>query len=328
MTAPPPTVGYDEPAIGIDVGGTKCLAVLRHARHEVARRELPTPTGSRALIDTILTLVTELDRVGLQESAIPSGSARIGVGLPGLVTRAGVLRAAPNLIDVSELDARTELEDALGRRVWIDNDATCATVAEWLEGSARDCRDLVLVTIGTGIGAGIVANGELLRGSHGFAGELGHMFVDPSGPRCPCGKHGCWERYASGSGLAHLARRAVESGRGDDLVVRAGSLDALRGEDVADLAAAGNDQAREVLEEFSTWVAIGLANVVNILDPERIVLGGGAARMGNLLAHPVRSALGECLYASDHRPVPEVVVAHFGESAGAVGAGLLPLVHT
>jgi glucokinase len=324
---PPSDDHLDSPVIGIDVGGTKSLAVLHRGGTEVLRVVRPTPSGSASLLDTIVELSMEIEegarRLGLSQQTIPD----VGIGLPGLVTRSGTLRAAPNLIDVVELDAKKILEDRLRRRVWVDNDATCAAVAEWREGSGANCDDFLLVTIGTGIGAGIVANGRLLRGTNGFAGELGHMFVDPAGPPCPCGRSGCWERYASGSGLALLARRAVESGNGDDFVRHAGSIERIRGEDVAELASSGSTEALGVLDEFGRWIAIGLSNVVNVLDPERIVLGGGAARLGDLLLQPVRHWLEKILYASDHRPIPDVVIARFGESAGAIGAGMLPFVH-
>lgn len=326
MTGRSPTIS-DLPRIGIDVGGTKCLGVVCRGEDILVRVERPTPIGTRALIDTIVALVHDLEQ--RSRTLVPPGTELppVGIGLPGLVTRSGVLRAAPNLVDVVELEAKRVLEERMGRTVWLDNDATCALVAEWLVGAGVGCDELVMVTIGTGIGAGIVSNGSLVRGANGFAGELGHMYVDPQGPPCPCGRSGCWERYASGSGLAFLARRAIAVGDGGDFVRHAGSANEVRGEDVADLAAQGSGQARAVLDEFARWVAVGLANVVNILDPQCIVLGGGAARMGDLLAEPVRKCLKELLYAADHRPIPEVAIARFGESAGAIGAGLLPLAH-
>ena len=318
---------FGSPVIGIDVGGTKSLGVVHLGGTDVLRAERPTPSGIASLLDTIVELSTELEQSARRLGLSKQSTWNVGVGLPGLVTRSGVLRAAPNLIDVVELDAKKILEDRLQRRIWVENDATCAAVAEWREGAGANCNDFLLVTIGTGIGAGIVANGQLLRGTNGFAGELGHMFVDPVGPPCPCGRSGCWERYASGSGLALLARRAVENGEGDDFVLQAGSIEKIRGEDVADLAARGSSQALGVLDEFGRWLAVGLSNMVNVLDPERIVIGGGAARMGDLLVRPVRSCLERLLYASDHRPTPDVVIARFGETAGAIGAGMLPFVH-
>lgn len=312
------------PVIGIDIGGTKSLGVLRLGDREVARCEMPTPSGVVALVETIVSLTADLERRAGDSSLHIDASSTVGIGLPGLVTRSGILRSAPNLVDVVEFDAKRVLEERMQRRVWLDNDATCAAVAEWLEGAGKGCTDLLLVTLGTGIGSGFVSNGRLVRGANGFAGEIGHMIVDPLGPACPCGRNGCWERYASGSGLAMLARRAIESGR---LGVASLSPDDVRGEDVVAQAAKGDTQARAVIDDFGYWVAVGLANMTNVLDPQRIIIGGGAARMGELLLGPVRRWLKEVLYASDHRPIPDVLLADFGESAGAVGAGMLPLVH-
>ena len=190
--------------VGIDVGGTKAQGVALDASGAiVTTAQRATPRGPRSLavlIDTLVELAAELG-IG--------SSGTLGVGVPGLVTRAGVLRAAPNLDGVAEFDVSGELQARLGREVLVDNDATCATVAEWQSGAGRGTESMVLVTLGTGIGGGLVANGELQRGVNGFAGEFGHMVVDPNGPRCPCGRRGCWERYASGSGLAMLAREAA-----------------------------------------------------------------------------------------------------------------------
>lgn len=316
-----------EPAIGIDVGGTKCLAVLSRGATEIARSERSTPSGSAALIETIVELTRELESWNRTASDGIVAPLEVGVGLPGLVTRQGVLRAAPNLTDVLEFEAGKILSDVLGRQVWVDNDATCAAVSEWLEGAGSGCDDLLVVTIGTGIGAGIVANGSLLRGANGFAGELGHMIVDPAGPQCPCGRSGCWERYASGSGLAFLARRYAQCHGEGSVAGRAGSIDEIRGEHVTELALAGNSEALAIVDEFARWVAVGLANMTNVLDPERIVLGGGAVRMGDLLIAPVREHLSHVLYAAENRPVPVVCSAHFGESAGAIGAAMLHRVH-
>lgn len=316
--------------IGIDVGGTKCLGVVFDGNVVRHRSERATPRGSSALIETLVDIVDELEGLHRSESAAVTASdtLSIGVGLPGLVTREGMLRAAPNLIDVSEFDAATVLHERLGRQVWLDNDATCATVAEWIRGSGRGCTDLAVVTLGTGIGAGFVINGSLVRGKNGFAGEIGHMVVDPHGPPCPCGQRGCWERYASGSGLAHLARSAAQLGSAPSVVDLVPSIDDIRGEDVVSLAEGGAADALAILDDFGRWIALGLSNVINANDPETIVIGGGVIRAGNLLVDIVRSWLARTLYASDHRPIPGVVAAHFAESSGAIGASMLPLAHS
>jgi glucokinase len=169
-----------------------------------------------------------------------------------------------------------------------------------------------------------VAGGVLQRGVNGFAGEAGHMVVDPNGPPCPCGRRGCWERYASGSGLGRLGRDAAQAGRADAVVVRAGGdPEAVRGEHVAAAARAGDHEALAIINEFSRWFALGLANLVNLLDPEVAVIGGGLAEAADLFIEPIRNAYAEAVYAADHRPTLRIEVAHLGEDAGGLGAALL-----
>ena len=304
--------------VGIDVGGTKAQGVAVDADGTVvAREQWPTPRGDGSLerlIDTLAELSLELD-VG--ES--------LGVGVPGLVSRRGVLRAAPNLDGVADFDVAGRLAARLGRRVVVDNDATCATLAEWQLGAGRGTQNMVLVTLGTGIGGGLVANGAVQHGLNGFAGEFGHMVVDPNGPRCPCGRRGCWERYASGSGLAMLAREAATGQRLHNVVRHAGGdAQAVRGEHVQAAAREGDPEALSVIDDFGRWVALGLANLTNALDPEMFVLGGGLAAGADLYLDPIVRWFGELLYQAELRPVPRVEFARWGPLAGAVGAALLP----
>jgi glucokinase len=246
--------------------------------------------------------------------------------VPGLVTREGVLRAAPNLDGVADFDVAGLLGARLGRPVRVENDATCAALAEWMHGVGRGTTDLVLVTLGTGIGGGLVVGGRLQRGAHGFAGEFGHMVVDPNGPLCPCGRRGCWERYASGSGLARLARDAVIARRVDRVLELAGGdPEAVRGEMVQQAARDGDRDALAVIDEFGRWVALGLVNLTNALDPEMLVLGDGLAAGADLYLDPIRRWFRELLYQPDLRPLPRVAFASSYEQAGAIGAAL---VHT
>jgi len=303
--------------VGIDVGGTKAQAVVLDPAGEVVETaQRPTPRGDHsleALIDVLIELTAEVGHEG-----------SVGVGVPGLVTRSGVLRAAPNLDGVADFAVAELLSDRLGSDVYVDNDATCATVAEWLLGAGRGTSDMMLVTLGTGIGGGAVANGALLRGANGFAGEFGHMVVDPSGPQCPCGRRGCWERYASGSGLAMLAREAATGHRLRDVVRRAGGdAQAVRGEHVQAAAREGDPEALAVIDDFSRWVALGLANLTNVLDPELFVLGGGLASGSDLYLDPIRRWYRDVLYQPHLRPIPRIEFARWGPLAGAVGAALL-----
>ncbi|HEX6569847.1 MAG TPA: ROK family protein, partial [Acidimicrobiales bacterium] len=163
---------------------------------DVAR--VPTPGGQEAVLDAIAEVVRQLDAGG--------EVGAVGVGIAGLVDRSGVLHTGPNLPGLRGVRVGDELARRLDLPIRVDNDATCAAWGEHLAGAARGVGNAVMVTLGTGIGSGLIADGELVRGAHGFGGEAGHMVVDPHGPLCPCGRRGCWERFASGNGLGWLGR--------------------------------------------------------------------------------------------------------------------------
>ncbi|MDQ1437989.1 MAG: glucokinase [Acidimicrobiaceae bacterium] len=286
-------------AVGIDVGGTKVLGVLLNEQGQVAaEHRVPTPSTADGLVDAVVAVVA-----GLGGSGHP-----VGVGVPGLVDHEGCLRFAPNLPGVVDVPVRARLHDALGVTVVVENDATAACWGERERGAAAGADDVVVVTLGTGIGGGVVAGGVLQRGAHGFAGEIGHMVVDPNGPRCPCGKRGCWERFASGSALGGLARR---HGLGD------------RGEAVTAAALRGDPDGVAAMAEFAWWVAIGLVNLAYLLDNTVFVLGGGVIDAGEALLGPTREAFASLLAGAAHRPPVSVVGAALGERAGAIGAALL-----
>lgn len=287
--------------IGVDVGGTKVLGVVVDgAGAVVAQHRLPTPAGGDALIEVMAGVIDVLRR--------DAEVTAVGVGLPGLVDRDAVLRFAPNLAGIVELPVGARLRAATGLAVRVDNDNTCALWCEHLQGAARGVDDVVLVGLGTGIGGGLLLDGRLVRGAHGFAGEIGHVVVARGGIPCVCGRKGCWERYASGSALGRMGR---EAGVG------------TRGEDVTALALAGDAKALAVFEEFADWFALGLVNLVHVLDVSRCVIAGGVVEAGEVLLDAVRRAFARRLVAPDHRPPVEIVAATMGERAGAVGAALL-----
>jgi glucokinase len=320
---PPPDTELVENAhvVGIDIGGTKTLAVLMRSEGVIlARSSRPTAQGAESVIELLVALVEELVEV-LGEEGIVIG---VGVGVAGLVDINGRLCRAPNLTDADEFPIRDLLEERLGMAVWVDNDANCAARAELAVGAAVGIEDAILVTLGTGIGGAFIAHGEVVRGSAGMAGELGHMVIDPKGPACTCGLTGCWERYASGAGLAHLARLAAE--RGDLTAVMSsieGSTEDLRGEHITQAARLGDKEAAAVLDVFAWWVSLGLANACAFSDPKMIVIGGGLVADWDLFGDRVREHLSELTVAASHRPVIEVRPAAGGESAGALGAALL-----
>ena len=309
---------------GIDIGGTKVLGVALHASDRIIGEvRVPTPTGTREIVgshvaEAVETVVVELDR------SLRSSEAPIGVGAPGMVDRQGRLCFAPNLPQAQGVDWTELVGGRLpGRSVLIENDANFAVLAEHRLGAASGFDHVVLVTLGTGIGGGLVVDGKVQVGAAGFAGEIGHMVVDPAGPECPCGRRGCWERFASGAGLGMLARQAALAGRLDAVVQLAGGdPESVRGEDVSAAAEAGDPEAQHVIREVGAWVGFGLANLTCVTDPECFVLGGGLVHAGDLLVESARTTFVELVEGGGHRPPVTIVPAAFGERAGAVGAAL------
>lgn len=279
-------------SVGIDVGGTKCLAVgIDRNGMVVGEHVVPSPKEG-GIVGTLVGLVRRF-----------SGVERVGVGMPGLVSPDGQVAFAPHLPEVRNMPLRKELESLLGVPVAVDNDATCAAVAEWKSGAGVGCDNMIMVTVGTGIGGGIISDGRVLRGAHGYAGEFGHDTVVRSGHPCPCGRSGCWEQYASGSGLARLAG-------------------ATSGEEALQRFVDGDSSAAAAVSEFVDWVVIGLVNLINTCDPECFVLGGGVGSRRELLPL-VREHLAVSMPAHGLRPVPRVERARLGHRAGAIGAALL-----
>ena len=308
----------DRLVVGIDVGGTKVLGVALDPADPttvIGEARVPTPEGAAPLLDAMADVVRKL--------GAGHGVGSVGVGIAGLVDRGGVLRIGPNLPGLLDVRVGDELDRRLGLPVRVDNDATCATWGEHVAGAARGERDALLVTLGTGIGGGMIADGELVRGAHGFGGEVGHMVVDPHGPDCPCGRKGCWERFASGSGLGYLGRAAALAYRFRRGVELAGEPEAVRGEHVTRAAAEGDAEALAIVDHFAEWVALGIGNLLAILDSSLVVIGGGLVEAGDLLLEPIQAALPDRVMAPRQRADVRVVAAELGERAGAIGAALL-----
>ena len=305
--------------VGLDVGGTKVLGVAVDPADPatvVAERRVPTPEGGDGLVDVLLDVATSLT----------TDLAAIGVGVPGLVDRSGTLHIGAHLRQLRDVPLAALLHERTGRPAVVDNDANCAAYAELRGGAARGHQEALVITLGTGIGAGIITGGRLLHGATGFAGEPGHMVVDPDGPPCPCGKRGCWERYASGGGLGRLAREAALGGRLDSAMADVGGdPEAVRGEHVTAAARAGDAEALAVLDDFARWIALGLANLVNVLDPSVIVIGGGLVDASDLVLPRVQARFTDLVMAGDSRPEVPIVPAELGHRAGAMGAALLAL---
>ena len=304
-------------AIGVDIGGTKVAGgVVDPSGGVLARARRVTPSRSpRADEKTIVEVVQEL-RARYQVQAV-------GIGAAGFVDveRARVL-FAPHLAWRNEplLDA---VAGAVGLPVVVENDANAAAWAEWRFGAGRGEPRLVCVTLGTGIGGGIVIDGEVQRGRYGMAGEFGHMVVMPDGHRCECGNRGCLEQYASGNVLGREARELARAGSPVTVPLMervGGDVDALVGPVITEAARDGDPVAIELFEDVGRWLGIGLANLAAALDPGMFVIGGGVCDAGELLLGPARESFRRTLTGRGFRPEPKIVQAALGPEAGLVGA--------
>lgn len=295
-------MGEVRPDVGVDVGGTKILAAVVDGSGAAVRSAsgaTPSPAEGADALERALASVVERATGGLRPG-------RVGVAAAAFVD-AGRRRAAyaPHLAWRGEPVAE-RLAERLGAPVLLENDATCAAWAESALGAARGASSSVTVTVGTGIGGGIVLDGVLVRGANGMAGEFGHTVVDPDGQACACGNRGCWETVASG---AALLRAAVTAGGRH-----------RSGHEVTAAARAGDPSALAAFDEVGRWLGRGLADLVAVLDPEVVAVGGGVSSAGDLLLAPARAELANVLVGAGHRTLPAVVRAELGEQAGLLGA--------
>ncbi|NNN02950.1 MAG: ROK family protein [Acidimicrobiaceae bacterium] len=310
-------------ALGVDVGGTKSLAVLMTRNGDVLD-ELTTPTPhdpSRAAGEAMAEVLAGQARELTARHGVDAAEVPIGIGVPGLVRRDGSLAYAPNLQSASGADLPSALFALLNNHsVHVENDGNCAALAEYAWGAGQGVDDFVMVTLGTGIGGGLIANGDLVRGRSGFAGEIGHMVVEARGAPCHCGGYGCWERYASGSGLGRLASLAAAQGRLPTLSVRAGGPELVRAEHVTAAAAEGLSEALALLDEVAWWLSLGISNLVAIMDAGHFVIGGGLSVAADFMVPSATTYLAELVEGYPSRPPITLVPSAFGVRAGAIGA--------
>ncbi|GAB7004246.1 ROK family glucokinase [Nocardioides sp. AN3] len=302
--------------IGVDIGGTKVLAgevlpdgtVGRTARRSTPGRQVDVALVEDALTEAVFEVADgrRIDAVGLAAAGFVDAAGERVMFAPHLPWRMDPTRA--------------RLEARWGVPVALDNDANCAARAEYALGVARGYTDVVMITLGTGIGGSLILGRTLLRGHNGMAGEFGHMQVVPEGQSCECGGFGCWEQYCSGNALVRFAR--AQLGSRPTLLHDAcgGDPAALTGPMVTEAAHLGDAVAQEAYTSVASWLGVGVANLVAAFDPELVVIGGGVSAAGDLLLEPAREALAQSLVGAGHREIPPLRQARFGPEAGIVGA--------
>ena len=303
--------------IGVDVGGTKVAAGVVDERGQIIEKvKRFTPAASPD------------DTVGVIAGAVAELLARyeieaVGIGAAGFVDQArSTVLFAPNLAWRDE-PVKKQVEERIGRTVVVENDANAAAWAETKLGAARGQTDVIMITVGTGIGAGMVIDGRLYRGRFGLAGEPGHYRVVPDGRICGCGNRGCWEQYSSGNALVAEARDFARRSPGAAarlLQLAGGSPEGIDGPVVTKAAQEGDSGALRCFEIVGHWLGAGLADLAAILDPGCFVIGGGVSEAGELLLGPARTAYREGLTGHTHRPFADIRLAELGPEAGLIGA--------
>jgi len=309
-------------AIGIDIGGTKVAGGLVDVDGNItdrARRDTPDRSKSPSVVeDTIVEVVAEL-----MQMVGAASVAAVGIGAAGFVAadRATVV-FAPHLSWRHE-PLREALQKRVAVPIFVDNDANAAAWAEWKFGAAQGESHLMMITLGTGIGGGILIDGQVQRGRFGIAGEFGHMQVVPGGHRCECGNRGCWEQYASGNALVREARSlfSANSPLASDLFDLVEGVPAnLTGPLITAAARDGDLTACELLAEIGNWLGVGIANLAAAFDPGTFVIGGGLSAAGDLLLTSARETFKRQLTGRGYRPEARIVVAQLGNDAGLIGA--------
>ena len=298
--------------IGLDIGGSKALAVRLHDGDVIEQARFAMDGGpadlSKAAIDAA--------RLVWSESV-----EAVGVGVAGMVEwPSGVFLWGPHLAGAN-VPLRTDVEAAFDVPVVVDNDANAAAWGELQMGAASGYRDVLLVTLGTGIGGALVIDGSVYRGTS-FAGEIGHMLYEQGGVQCDCGKRGCWETVASGPALIRLARASIAQNPDSTFAHRV-PMDGVSGEDVTGAADAGDETARALVAQVGVEFGRGLCSLIAILDPEVVVVGGGLGSVGESLLGPARRVAADAVHGGAYRMLPPILVAGLGPAAGAVGAARL-----
>ncbi|HEX7247024.1 MAG TPA: ROK family protein, partial [Actinomycetota bacterium] len=303
----------DRPAIGIDVGGTKTAALLVDRDGGVLGREVRvTPADDERA--TLATMVEAARALGA-----PS-AAGVGIAAAGMVDRGGTMRFAPNL-SWRDVALASFVGEALGLPCVAHNDANAAAWGEFRHGAGRGSSHMLMIGVGTGIGGGIVLDGHLYRGANGFAGEIGHIVVEPAGPPCGCGNRGCWEQVASGTAITRTGRRAAARHPYSSLrELAGGDPRAVTGDIVTRAALDGDTVSQGILVEVGFRLGVGIAGLVNVLDPDVVVIGGGASEAGDLLLVPARDGYRRSVEGADRRPEVPIVQAALGSDSGAIGA--------
>lgn len=313
----------DKYYIGIDLGGTNIAAGLVSEDGRIVSKA-STPTMNERDYKEIVKDMGKLCSDLIKDNNISEESIiSVGIGSPGSINKKDGVIVYSNNLKFENTPMRAELEKYIKKPIYIDNDANCAAWAEVMAGSAKGISDAIMITLGTGVGGGIIVNSKLYSGFNFCGGELGHTVINTDGPVCTCGRRGCFEVYSSATGLIRMTAEKAEKEKNSLLWKYTNSENKFTGR-TAFLAAAENDKAaKEVVEEYIKYLAVGVANMINIFQPQVFIIGGGLSNEGENLLAPLREAVFGQLYTRESIPATKIVKAVLGNDAGIIGAALL-----
>lgn len=310
-------------SIGVDLGGTNIKVGIVNEAYEIVGRS-SVKTGMPAADTVIADRIAEAVRLACEDAGISLDDAEhMGIGTPGAADRSSGVVLYSNNLHFKNTDLRSLLSERLGKVSYVENDANAAVYGEMLAGSAAGYRNVLLLTLGTGVGGGVIINGKIFAGSNNFGAELGHVVVEFGGKLCTCGRKGCLESYASATGLISMTKEAMEADKSSALWTLAGSLDGVNGKTAFDGMRAGDKTGAAVVDRYLAYLGCGIANMVNVFQPEIVLLGGGICKEGEYLTKPLEAIMHDQVFGKGLVPVPKLDIAKLGNDAGIIGAAFL-----
>lgn len=313
--------------LGVDLGGTNIVVGVVNDKHKIiakGKRKTNMPRPAEEIFDDMLAAANDaLEQAGLTMDDISS----VGLGTPGAVdTENGIITYSANLF-FHNVQARKLMQERFQKKAYIGNDANCAAFGEYIAGAGVGTHDMIAITLGTGVGSGIIINGKLLTGFNDAAGELGHMVIKEGGQLCNCGRRGCWETYASAAALSRMTKELYDKTH-DEILGKAIEQEGEVNAKVAFIAArAGSKACRELTDIYAYYIAIGMANIINAFQPQVFCIGGGVSHEGKPLLDKIKRYVEEQSYTRDNPPEKQtdIRLAELGNDAGIIGAALMYL---
>ncbi len=309
--------------IGVDLGGTNiAVGVVDESMKIIGRGKVKTrcPRPAAEIFDDIaLAVDMAVKDAGISMDDVVS----VGVGTPGSVNKSNGYIEFANNLDFNQVPAKEMLEERIGKPVYLDNDANCAALGEAIAGVGNGVENFVAVTLGTGVGSGIIVNGKIVVGVNYCAGEMGHTVICIDGIPCNCGRKGCWEQYSSATALISQTKEAMKKNPDSIMWEMTGGIDNVSGRTAFDAMRKGDEAGKAVVDKYIYYLSIGICNIINTLQPEIICIGGGVSHEGDYLLKPLQKYIEEQRYSIYSTKQTQIVAAQLGNDAGIFGAALL-----